>query len=209
MTVIGFEVASSEQAYAWADAEVYAEGKPSGWAPKLYVNPLARMVFVGSGRIGIIRDAADDFSNRLSFDEAVDALPQTLRRAAHGFQALEIAARAPLTTAVIAVIGFSQRYGLAGFVFDSRTEFEPNGPCRSYMTPASAQKTYGAPDEQGIVSTASHQLEEIRRELPLATGGALVLAEINRQAVRAGPIFDLAIGKMLRNGWRPPAQETE
>jgi hypothetical protein len=59
MTVLGFQVISPDRAVAWADSEVFTENTPNGHAAKLFVNPLAGTVVVGTGRMAIVFEAAE------------------------------------------------------------------------------------------------------------------------------------------------------
>jgi hypothetical protein len=207
MTCIGFEVVSPGRALAWCDSEVFAEDVPTGDRVKLAVNSLAACVIVGTGRWGPFRDVADKLLSYQTFDEAIAALPQVMRRACQDFAALEIAARAPLRSQLFAAVGFSRRYGrIFGGTFNLADDFEPIFPQNSFMSPDIDSGL--VLDEHSTISAAHNQLAELQASLPMATGGALTLAEITPASVRCGPIFDFRAGKMLARGWHPPPRPT-
>jgi hypothetical protein len=209
VTVLGFHVEAPHRAFAWCDSEVFAEEDvPTGDKLKLAVNSLAACVIVGTGRWGPFRDVADDLLLYQTFDEAIAALPQAMRRASRAFSALEIAARAPLRSQLFAAVGFSHRYGrIVGASFNLADDFEPIFP-RNSLTSPDINGAAHVLDEHSAISAAHNQLAELKASLPAATGGALVLAEVTPGGVRCGPIFDFRAGKMLGRGWHPPPCST-
>ncbi|HEX3919177.1 MAG TPA: hypothetical protein VHW60_17710 [Caulobacteraceae bacterium] len=210
MTCLGFQILAPDRAVAWADSEVFVDDEPDGDRCKLFVNPLARFVVVGSGRMAIFTDAVEAMTRYLTFDEAVSELPGALRRSARHYSDTEIAARAPLDSATVAVVGSSQQYGrIVGAVLHLHRDFEPLTPQPSYLSPYVAGAGRLTTDRHGIISIASEQLVELRRFLPLASGGALVTAEVTREGVRCGPTFDLRQGREVTAGWWPQPVEGE
>jgi hypothetical protein len=206
-TILGGYVDAPDHAWVWCDTEVFSEDKPSGDGLKLAINALAGCVLVGSGRMGPFRDAADALGTYPSFDEAVFELPRAIRRATRVYGAMEIAARAPLRSQFIGLVGFSEKFGrIVAAEFELGSDFRAMVPCREFLSP-----TIGEPmdiaDEQSVIAVAGQQLEELRRSLPAGTGGALIVAEIGRDGIRCRPAFDFRTGRVLRTGWRPYASE--
>lgn len=206
MTCCGFQIISPDRAVAWVDTEVFVDNAPDGHNAKLFVGALAATVAIGTGRMAIVFDAAEVVIRSLSFDDAVAALPGTLRRAVRSYSLTEIAARAPIEGGAVALVGFSRKYGtIIGAVFPHGRDFEPVIPMRSFLSPPLPNGSCYAGNRDAVISIAAEQLVELQCDVPLATGGALVVAEIGRGGVRCGPVFDMRQGRELRSGWRRPA----
>jgi hypothetical protein len=205
-TILGGFVDAPDRAFLWCDSEVFSEDRSSGHAPKLAINSVGACCIVGSGRMGPFRDAADALLTCIDFDEAVAELPRAMRMATKVYRATEIAARAPLRSQFIGLIGFSRRYGrVVAAKFELDDDFAPAVPCRSFMSPT-LDGVLHIKDHQSLIAIARRQLEVLRQRLPDAGGGALIIAEVGRDGVVCGPRFEFATGKVLRTGWRPPDQ---
>jgi hypothetical protein len=204
MTVLGFHVTAPDRAFAWCDSEVFSgteAGVPAGHVLKMGVHALGNFVIVGTGRIGPFRDALDAVVMAQTFDDAIAKLPDAMRLACRAYSSEEISARAPLRGQTIAAVGFSHSRGaIVGATFDLTSDFEPVMPRRQYLSPA-IDGGYVA-DHHSAISVADRQLVALRRQIPDASGGVLILAEITPSGINCRPLFDFTKGCLLS---QPPA----
>lgn len=201
MTVAGI-ASTPDGAIVWADSEVYRDGAQAGAYCKVSINPLAGIALTGCGWRGLLADAAAALQDAVSFDQLCDALPPVLRRsAAHGRHELRLA---PATTegAAIAAVGFAERFGrVVGIVWTAAADFTPMLAI-DWCSPRVAGASY-ADTVDAAIAVASEQLGFVRREIPGATGGPLVVAELQRGVITAGRRFDLCRGTL--SSWKTTA----
>jgi hypothetical protein len=197
MTCCGFNIIDPEHALVWADTEVFLDDQPDRHACKVGINKLAGVVTVGTGCLALVRAAADALGRYSSFDQASLELPVELRRAEQDFD-MEIAARAPLGLQAQAMVGRSGRYGrIVGVIFRGRDNFAPALPARSFLAPE-IDDSGEIDGEAAVIAAAQRQLYILQRQIPSATGGLLVIAEIGPDGVRCRPAFDFVAGRLLR-----------
>jgi hypothetical protein len=193
MTAIGFSVINPRRAVIWADSEVYSEAEPSSQANKFAVNALG-FVGAGTGPLGLVYAAADVVHRATEVDEAAIALPPALRRARAEALAGPVA-RSAVTGATYALIGHSAGMGrVVGYLFSAADDFCP-ALARAWCSPAIGMRADEVDDEWSALAAAQAQLVEVRRIMPAATGGMVILAEIDGTRISARPVFDLTTGR--------------
>lgn len=197
MTVIGFHLLPGGRALAWADSEIFAEGLPSGHALKLAVNTLAGTVGIGTGLVSTLREGAELIAECLTFDEVSSRLPARLMQASRSRAEFGVAARSSEIWQAFAIVGFSHRFGrIVGTVFDDRRDFSPE-LAGSFLAPSIVDADEPQTTE-AVIATAQLQLSELRRQNPGASGGVLIMAELQPDGITVRPLFDLSAGRMLR-----------
>lgn len=173
MTCTGFEVLGCGHAIAWANVEVYSNGAPDGRHCKLSINAMAGAIGIGSGRLGVLRHLQELTISGTSFDRIAALVPGALSTAASDFEAAQAFAPGPTGAALI---GWSEKFGrIVGATFQSSSNFAVIAPVRSWRSPAVTGSIDSVDD---IPIIADRQLDAIRAEIPGATGGCLVIAEL-------------------------------
>jgi hypothetical protein len=191
VTVCGFAAIDLRRALVWCDSEVYREGEPSGEACKIAVNAFANIVGTGTGSLLMLAEAAATIQGSATVDDAVVRLPGALR-AVHRAAAPSVAARAMMALAAFVVVGRSPRFGrVVGWVLPAERDFLP-ALISAWCCPA--VDAANVLDEHGALAAAQAQLAELRRSLPNATGGTLMVATIDGDRITVGRAFDLATG---------------
>lgn len=183
MTIAGINVIDPRRAVIWCDAEIYHNTAPVGIANKMATNPLAGIVGVGAGTMLLLHEAAAVIQRAIDLEDAVAHLPGVLRGVRRAF------AETPATRAVAgrgqyAVAGLCDRLGrVLIYAFRAWEEFSPM-LVGAWAHPA-CPYAHVAVDAHGAIAVAHEQIAAFRAEVPGATGGRLVVAEINGSAISA------------------------
>ena len=179
MTLVGFTVGDASHATLWCDTETYLAGKPAAQASKMAINPYAVCAGTGCGNLLLIREAGAVVTGARSTDEAVAALPAVLRGVA-------------CAGGSYGVVGYSTLLGrLVGWEFS----YCANYAARMTITWARPHlDRFDLAGEDDALAAAQQQLARIKRDIPAATGGALLIANIDGDRISVGPRFDLITG---------------
>lgn len=200
MTICGIATTGPDRATAWADSEVYTESRPDGFASKLFVHALAGIILTGTGPLAMLRNAADELQLAPDLDSLAESVASCLCRSAADCRDHPRIAAEMVDLAAVAAIGHSHRLGrMIGLVWRS-PDFVPV-ITTAWCSPRADDGYADASDADAIIATAQGQLEVVRRTIPTATGGTLIVAEVQSGSVVTRPLFDLAGGTVLR---RPP-----
>ncbi len=193
MTCIGFAIAGLRQAVAWCDTETYRgkRSEPSGHACKISINPVAGLVAVSTGTLYLVREVAAVIGLPCSLADVREALPSALRFAR---QEMPEGSWARQTTeaGACAVVGYDDALGrVVGYVFNGARDFAPSGPLLQWSSPAI--HAVGC-DAHSVVAAAQEQLTLLRRSIPAATGGSLIVAEIDGPRIAVRPLVEMVSG---------------
>jgi hypothetical protein len=195
MTVCGFSVLSPAHAVLWADSEVFAANEPVGHRVKLGVNALAGVAMIGLGTMSIFHEAQTELQRHNTFDQVIEKMPQALVGAYRSFTELPIAA-ASSCCSTVGIVGYSHRRRRLLGVLLQGPEFEPM-MLADFAAPELAEP--GAlTDNHAVIAAAQVQLVALRRSLPQAKGGVLLMAEVGPGGVRCGQVFDFERGDLVR-----------
>lgn len=193
MTCVGFNIVAANRAIAWADSETYTgpSNEPSGHTVKLSINPLACVIGIGTGRVGLLSDAHAEVMRCLTFDQIIEKMPAALGDSAWHYAHLPAAEKAPLGIVLYGIVGFShRRHRICGAMFDSRKSFVVREVI-SFQSPA-----LGCPatDEKSALQVAREQFSVV----PKASAGVITFAEVTQVSVNTRLIFDLGRKSSLR-----------
>ena len=110
VTILGVLV-KPDRAICWTDSEVYESGEPaSQHCPKMLVNPLARVILLGTGFSALLRPAEEAALRGASLDGIAAAVSSALRkRAGQLARQLTRLDRNWLACQMAAVVGFSKK----------------------------------------------------------------------------------------------------
>jgi len=163
----------------WCDTETYLDGKPAAQASKMAINPYAVCAGTGCGNLLLIREAGAVVTGARSTDDAVAALPAVLRGVA-------------CPGGSYGVVGYSTLLGrLVGWEFSHGANYAARMTI-SWARPRVDQ--FDLVDDGDALAVAQQQLARVQRDLPDATGGALIVANIDGDRITVRPAFDLLTG---------------
>lgn len=200
MTILG-AILHPDHALLWNDTETYVDGQLAGERPKLAINPSAGCACVGTGSMGLIREAAAVVHATQDIDEVERAMPSRLRKRAAGLAPHLVQHDAGWFAGnLIIAAGFSPTAGrMIAWRFAAAAFFEPVLVSRLCCPSDPAldtdiERADSVRDLERIACIARRQIALLRsRGLPDATGGTLVIAELAPAAVRCWrlPDFDV------------------
>ncbi len=197
MTVLG-AIVEPDRAVLWADSEVYRAGKPNGEACKLALNALG-VACVGTGNLGLLREAAAVVYAATSIDDVEYRLPSKLRaRAARIAPAVIRCDFGWFTGQGVIAVGHSPSAGrMIGWRFDAGSFLEAVLVSRACVPcDAGLEADISRLDAtRHVVAIARRQLALLRLHgLPDVTGGSLTIAELTAGSTRTWciPDFDVA-----------------
>ncbi|HUC16346.1 MAG TPA: hypothetical protein VMA37_01500 [Acetobacteraceae bacterium] len=190
MTAIGVMV-DRDRAVLWADTQVFRDGVPSRHAPKLFVNPTARVAGCGTGWHALLRHAGHAVTAATCIHDLAEELPTLLRH-----QAARVADwRAdPETFAenIYLAAGWSARYRRAvGYVFAATDYFAPT-MVRTFASPPVPGIEAMEGREEELHGVVVEQLAELERIYDCTIGGNVIAATISRNEVAARVLVSLA-----------------
>lgn len=172
----------------WADSEFYRDSAPAGMTSKIAINPMAVALGTGTGSLWMLRQAGNAVQAAATADEALTKLPAVLRQA-HA-TACDTSAT-PNRDGAYCLVGWSLVLGrVAGWIMRA-PDFTPR-LASQWSCPSMG--AFDLVDDQDALDIAQRQLELVRREMPTASGGALILARITAGAITVRPAFDLLTG---------------
>ena len=192
MTLVGFTVGDASHATLWCDTETYLAGKPAAQASKMAINPYAVCAGTGCGNLLLIREAGAAVTRARSTDDAVAALPAVLRGVA-------------CAGGSYGLVGYSTLLGrLVGWEFSHGANYAArmaNAWARPHLD------RFDLVDDGDALAVAQQQLARIQLDMPDATGGALLIATIDGDAITVRPAFNLLTGlrPTRRRQTNPPA----
>ncbi|MBV8589162.1 MAG: hypothetical protein JO212_03735 [Acetobacteraceae bacterium] len=195
MTILGVLV-KPDRAICWTDSETFEGGEPAGHCPKLVVNPLARVILLGTGFSTLLRPAEEAALQGTSFDDIVAAVCSALRkRAGQLARQLTRLDRNWLACQMAAVVGFSEEAGrMLAYTFSGASFFEPVVTVR-IMRPEPEGGPVAEPQcMPELIALARRQIAYVRESCPTATGGVLQVAELRPTEIICRTIPDFDVG---------------
>jgi len=175
LTVCGFSIGDG-QAWAWADAEAYDDGAPSGRDVRKMGVSVGGAVVIGAGDASVVGEVAQVAAQLkttalLVAVETMAEAAQYVAAAKRGLRESRGAALPP--SSHFGVVGV-EGGRLRGFTMRQAEGFRLV-EVEAWASPASASQPRSAAE---VLAVALAQLEIIKREFPGATGRALTIAKI-------------------------------
>jgi hypothetical protein len=175
MTIVGFHKTDGHL-FVWSDSEVVLDGTPCGHVRKLGVSP-GGLVGIGTGyqtEVTLFRDHVEGLG-MISFEAAVGRLAPTLR-AQHRDKRRWMSDhdRSYSANSSYALAGWSS--GACAVVFYESRDFEPVA-ADAWSSTSAGGLTF-ARSASDVLAHAQRQLSVLRKEVPNATGGDLIISKI-------------------------------
>jgi hypothetical protein len=193
MTILGLHVIDRERALFWVDSEMFNRRESTGPRCKLAVNAMGLVVGAGTGWADVADEGDRVVMSAAGFDEACDALPDRLRKAAVKAEpARRDAIHTPFCANLYAIAGWSQRDGrVIGYSFSAWDFFRPTIET-SLAVPAVDMDALRPIWPADVLPIARAQMARLRETHPDATGETLCVTDLRPDWLAAIPFNNFA-----------------